>query len=163
MADDLDFDSFEQMDDLDWSELEQNAEGGEGEAAAAAPEEPAAEPAGGGEAEPAPAAAAAPGGGAGDANAAKLAAGARYVDINYLLDVNLHLTVEVGRKQAYISSVLGYDHGSIVELEKQVGEPLDLLVNNKRVARGEVVVVNEKFALKITEILDPNDRLAQIM
>ena len=107
------------------------------------------------------------GGGAGapqaDANAAKVGPGSRYVDINYLLDVNLHLTVEVGRKQAYISSVLGYDHGSIVELEKAVGEPLDLLVNNKRVARGEVVVVNEKFALKITEILDPHDRLAQIM
>ena len=147
MADDLDFESFEQLDDLDWSELEEGGEqagGGEGGGGAeAAP----------GSAEPA----------AADAMAAKVARSDKFVDINYLLDVSLHITVEVGRKQALISQLLEWDHGSVVELEKLVGEPLDLLVNNKRVARGEVVVVNEKFAIKITEILDPNDRLSQLM
>ncbi|MCH8882799.1 MAG: flagellar motor switch protein FliN [SAR324 cluster bacterium] len=148
MADDLDFESFEQLDDLDWSELEKGGEqaagGGEAE--------------GGAKAEPG-----SPGSAAADAMAAKVASSDKFVDINYLLDVSLHIMVEVGRKQAYIHQILGYDHGSVVELEKLVGEPLDLLVNNKRVARGEVVVVNEKFAIKITEILDPNDRLSQLM
>ncbi len=148
MADDLDFESFEQLDDLDWSELEKGGEqaagGGEAE--------------GGAKAEPGSA-----GSAAADAMAAKVASSDKFVDINYLLDVSLHIMVEVGRKQAYIHQILGYDHGSVVELEKLVGEPLDLLVNNKRVARGEVVVVNEKFAIKITEILDPNDRLSQLM
>jgi flagellar motor switch protein FliN/FliY len=145
MAEDMDFESFEKLDDLDWSQLEDDAKKTGGEAqqapAGAAPAEPGA-----------------------DANAAKVGGRSdKFIDINYLLDVNLQITVEVGRKQAYISQVLAYDHGSIVELEKLVGEPLDLLVNKKRVARGEVVVVNEKFAIKITEILNPKDRLAQIM
>ena len=146
MAEDMDFESFEKLDDLDWSQLESDVKKTGGEAA----------PAAAGAAERGPEASA-------DANAAKVSRGDKFIDINYLLDVNLQITVEVGRKQAYISQILGYDHGSIVELEKLVGEPLDLLVNKKRVARGEIVVVNEKFAIKITEILDPNDRLAQIM
>lgn len=146
MAEDMDFESFEQMDNLDWSQLE-----GDVKKTGA---EPAAGGGAAGEAAPEPSA---------DANAAKVSRGDKFIDINYLLDVNLQITVEVGRKQAYISQILAYDHGSIVELEKLVGEPLDLLVNKKRVARGEIVVVNEKFAIKITDILDPNDRLAQIM
>lgn len=147
MAEDMDFESFEKLDDLDWSKLEDDVKKTGVEAAPAA-----------GNADDPGEAAASP-----DANAAKVARSDKFIDINYLLDVNLQITVEVGRKQAYISQILGYDHGSIVELDKLVGEPLDLLVNKKRVARGEIVVVNEKFAIKITEILDPNDRLAQIM
>ena len=146
MAEDMDFESFEKMDDLDWSKLEDDVKKTGAEAAPAAADQ------GEGGAEP-----------VSDANAAKVSRSDKFIDINYLLDVNLQITVEVGRKQAFISQILGYDHGSIVELEKLVGEPLDLLVNKKRVARGEIVVVNEKFAIKITEILDPNDRLAQIM
>ena len=147
MAEDMEFQSFEKLDDLDWSQLEDDVKktGAEG-----APEAQTAEE-GGGAATNA------------DANAARVGRSDKFIDINYLLDVNLQITVEVGRKQAYISQILGYDHGSIVELDKVVGEPLDLLVNMKRVARGEIVVLNEKFAIKITEILDPNDRLAQIM
>ena len=152
MADDLDFESFEQLDDLDWSELEKGGEqaagGGEAEGEAE----------GGAKAEPG-----SPGSAAADAMAAKVASSDKFVDINYLLDVSLHIMVEVGRKQAYIHQILGYDHGSVVELEKLVGEPLDLLVNNKRVARGELGVVNDKFAINITEILVPNDRLSQLM
>lgn len=145
MAEEMDFESFEKLDDLDWSQLEDDVK------------KSGAAPAAGEAADPGEGSAGA------DANAAKVARSDKFIDINYLLDVNLQITVEVGRKQAYISQILGYDHGSIVELDKLVGEPLDLLVNKKRVARGEIVVVNEKFAIKITEILDPNDRLAQIM
>jgi flagellar motor switch protein FliN/FliY len=141
MAENMDFESFEQLDDLDWSKLEEDVKKTGPEAAPA-------------EAPAAPSA---------DTNAAKVNRGDKFIDINYLLDVNLQITVEVGRKRAYISQLLAYDHGSIVELDKLVGEPLDLLVNKKRVARGEIVVLNEKFAIKITEILDPNDRLAQLM
>ena len=81
------------------------------------------------------------------------------IDINYLLDVNLLVTVEVGRRQYFISDVLSWDHGSVVPLDKMVGEPINLLVNNKPVAKGEVVVINDKFALKIVEILDPSERI----
>lgn len=141
MADDMDFESFDNLDDLDWSELESEAEQG-GDAAGAA----------GG-------AAAAP---SGDANAAPVSSATGNIDINYLLDVNLQVMVEVGRRMINISHILKYDHGSIIELDKLVGEPLNLLVNHKAVAKGEVVVVNEKFALKITEILDPKDRMAHL-
>jgi len=143
MADDMDFESFENLDDLDWSELEQDLQEGKDDDA------------GGGGAAPQ-----ASGGGGGGAPAAKSKAPTGNVDISYLLDVNLSLTVEVGKTNTYISDVLSWDNGSIVELEKLVGEPLNLVINKKPVARGEVVVVNEKFALKLTEILDPKDRLA---
>jgi flagellar motor switch protein FliN/FliY len=134
MADNLDFDSFQNTDDLDWSALEKDAKQTD------SPQ---------------------PGGGTGDANAAKLTSGSKKnIDINYLLDVNLEVTVEVGRRQYYISQLLGWDHGAILELDRLVGEPLNVLVNNKPVAKGEVVVVNDKFAVKITSIMDPKDRLA---
>lgn len=148
MADNLDFESFDNLDDLDWSALEKDIKstsGGEAGGGGAAP-------AGGG---------AAPG--RGDGNAPRPAASEPgKIDINYLLDVNLQVTVEVGRRQIYISQLLGWGSGSIVELDKLVGEPLNLLVNNKPVAKGEVVVVNDKFAVKIISILDPHDRLAHL-
>jgi flagellar motor switch protein FliN/FliY len=141
MAENMDFESFENLDDLDWSSLEKEVK-----------EKPAA---GGGT----PAAAST--GGAMDSNAAQVTAGSKSaIDINYLLDVNLQVTVEVGRRQYYISQLLGWDRGSIIELDRLVGEPLHVLVNNKPVAKGKVVVVNDKFAIKITSILDPHDRLA---
>ena len=141
MADDMDFESFDNLDDLDWSELETDiSDKGAGASNAGAP------PVGAG-----PSA---------DSNTAMVSSGTGNIDINYLLDVNLQVMVEVGSRLINISSILGYDHGSIIELDKLVGESLALLVNHKPVARGEVVVVNEKFALKITEILDPKDRMA---
>jgi len=143
MADNMDFESFENLDDLDWSSLEKEVK-----------DKPAAGEGGGG------AAAAPSAGGTGDSNAARLTGGKSAIDINYLLDVNLQVTVEVGRRQYYISHLLAWGRGSIIELDRLVGEPLHVLVNNKPVAKGEVVVVNDKFALKITSILDPHDRLA---
>jgi flagellar motor switch protein FliN/FliY len=144
MAENLDFESFDNLDDLDWSALEKDIK-------ETGPETPA-----GGGGAPAPARSS-------DSNAAKLAASEPgKIDINYLLDVNLQVTVEVGRRQVYISQLLSWAPGSIVELDKLVGEPLNLLVNNKPVAKGEVVVVNDKFAIKIISILDPRDRLAHL-
>jgi flagellar motor switch protein FliN/FliY len=142
MADDLEFESFDNLDDLDWSELEKDVKETAQEKAAA------------------PRAAAT--GGAEAGNEAAISGGGSHIDIHYLLDVDLQVTVEVGRRLYFISDVLSWDPGSIIELEKVVGEPLNLLVNNKPVAKGEVVVVNDKFALKITEILDPHDRLLHL-
>jgi flagellar motor switch protein FliN/FliY len=150
MADNMDFESFENLDDLDWSSLEKDIK-----------DQKQGDPGAGGGAAPAAAAGGGGGGGAmADSNAARVTGGKSAIDINYLLDVNLQVTVEVGRRQYYISQLLGWDHGSIVELDRLIGEPLHVLVNNKPVAKGEVVVVNDKFALKITSILDPHDRLA---
>jgi flagellar motor switch protein FliN/FliY len=149
MADKMDFESFENLDNLDWTALEKDIK-----------DQKQGDPAGGG----GDAAPEAPAGGAAmaaDSNAARVATGSKSaIDINYLLDVNLQVTVEVGRRLYYISHLLGWGRGSIIELDRLVGEPLHVLVNNKPVAKGEVVVVNDKFALKITSILDPNDRLA---
>ncbi len=153
MADDMNFESFDNLDDLDWSELEKDLqEEGPAAAAEAAPAPP-------GEAAPDAVPAAAPVGLAA-AMAGRVGTGSTsQLEIGYLLDVNLQVTVEVGKTFSYINNVLGWDRGSIIELDKLVGEPLSMLVNGKQVARGEVVVVNEKFAVKITEILDPKDRL----
>jgi flagellar motor switch protein FliN/FliY len=140
MADDLDFDSFQNLDDLDWSELEKGAKAGG--APAAAPAGGAPRPAGG--------------------NEATISAGGTHIDINYLLDVGLQVSVEVGRRLYFISDILSWDPGSIIELDKIIGEPLNLLINGKPVAKGEVVVANDKFALRIIEILDPHDRMAML-
>lgn len=142
MADDLDFESFDNLDDLDWSELEKDVKEGAADQAGAAP-------AAGGE----------PGAIGSGGNEAVISKDSHAIDIHYLLDVDLQVTVEVGRRLYFVSDILTWDPGSIIELDKVVGEPLNLLVNGKLVAKGEVVVVHDKFALKITEILDPQDRL----
>ena len=139
MADDLDFESFENLDDLDWSELEKGVKEGAEAAPAAAGGAPAAPQAQG--------------------NTATISAGGAHIDINYLLDVGLQVSVEVGRRLFFISDILAWDPGSIIELDRAVGEPLNLLINGKPVAKGEVVVANDKFAIRITEVLDPHDRM----
>ena len=147
MADDLDFESFDNLDDLDWSELEKGVKTG------AAPEAGGPAPSAGGA--PAPAK-------AGGGETPALAEGDAQIGIAYLLDVGLQVSVEVGRRLYFISDILSWDPGSIIELDRIVGEPLHLLINGKPVATGEVVVANDKFALRITEILDPNDRLQML-
>lgn len=144
MADDLDFESFDNLDDLDWSELEKDVKEGAQEGGG---------PPAGGAARPARPAA---------GNEATISSGGSHIDINYLLDVDLQVTVEVGRRLYFISDILSWDPGSIIELDKIVGEPLNLLINGKPVAKGEVVVANDKFALRITEILDPHDRMLML-
>ena len=80
------------------------------------------------------------------------------IDINFLFDVQLSIIVEVGRTQMLISDLLELEEQSIIELDSMVGQPLDIRANNLLVARGEVIVVNEKFAVRITDIISPNNR-----
>lgn len=83
-------------------------------------------------------------------------------DISRLMDVSLNLSVELGRKQMQIKEILELGPGKIVELEKLAGEPVDLLVNGKLLAKGEVVVVDENFGVRITELVDPKDRIKML-
>ncbi|MBX7139241.1 MAG: flagellar motor switch protein FliN [Oligoflexia bacterium] len=79
--------------------------------------------------------------------------------LDFILDVTLQVTVEVGRARMTIQDVLQLGQGSVVELEKLAGEPLDIYVNGKHVARGEAVIVNEKFGVRLTDIISPEDRV----
>jgi flagellar motor switch protein FliN/FliY len=83
-------------------------------------------------------------------------------NIDLLMDVELPVSIELGRTRMDISSILALGPGSIVELEKLVGEPVDLLVNNKCVAHGEVVVVEENFGLRITQLISPEERIKNL-
>jgi flagellar motor switch protein FliN len=79
--------------------------------------------------------------------------------LDFILDVTLQVTVEVGRARMTIQDLLQLGQGSVVELEKLAGEPLDIYVNGKHVARGEAVIVNEKFGVRLTDIISPEDRV----
>ncbi|UCD94034.1 MAG: flagellar motor switch protein FliN [Candidatus Zixiibacteriota bacterium] len=83
-------------------------------------------------------------------------------NIDLLMDVDLPVSIELGRTKLCISEILALGPGSIIELDKLVGEPVDLLVNQKRVARGEVVVVEENFGLRITQLVSPEERLQKL-
>jgi flagellar motor switch protein FliN/FliY len=83
-------------------------------------------------------------------------------NISLLMDVQLPVSIELGRTSLPISDILEWAQGSIIELDKLAGEPVDLMVNNKLVARGEVVVVDEKFGLRITSLIARPDRLAAL-
>ena len=84
------------------------------------------------------------------------------IDINFLFDVQLSIVVEVGRAQMLINDLLELEEKSIIELDSMVGQPLDIRANDLLVARGEVVVVNEKFAVRITDIISPDNRFAAL-
>lgn len=79
--------------------------------------------------------------------------------LEFILDVALQVTVEVGRSRMTINDLLQLGQGSVVELEKLAGEPLDIFINGKPVARGEAVIVNEKFGVRLTDIISPEDRI----
>jgi len=83
-------------------------------------------------------------------------------NIDRLLDVGLNLSVELGRKDMQIRDILALGPGKIIELDKLAGEPVDLLVNGKLLAKCEVVVVDENFGVRITELLDPVDRIKML-
>ncbi len=76
-----------------------------------------------------------------------------------LLDVPLEVTAEIGRATLPLRDLLQLNQGSVVELDKLAGEPLDVLVNGKLVARGEAVMVNDKFGVRLTDIVSPSERL----
>ena len=83
-------------------------------------------------------------------------------NINFLLDVPLNIAVELGRTKMFVKDVLGLGVGSVVELNKLAGEPVDLLINNKLVARGEVVVINENFGVKVIDIISTEQRIKSL-
>ena len=83
-------------------------------------------------------------------------------DINMILDIPVQLTVELGRTRIPIKHILQLAQGSVVELDALAGEPMDVLVNGYLIAQGEVVVVNEKFGIRVTDIITPEERLRGI-
>src|SRR6476620_5037748 len=82
--------------------------------------------------------------------------------LDFILDIPLKVTVELGRSKMAIRDILQLAQGSVVELSKFAGEPLEVLVNDKLIARGEVVVVNEKFGIRLTDIISPVERIEQL-
>lgn len=82
--------------------------------------------------------------------------------IDLLLDIPLEVSVEVGRSRILVRDLLQLQEGSLVELEKLAGEPLDLYVNSRLIARGEAVVVNEKFGLRLTDVVSPSERIEKL-
>jgi flagellar motor switch protein FliN len=88
--------------------------------------------------------------------------GAREVNVDHILDVPVTLSLEVGRTRLPIRSLLQLSQGSVVELERGAGEPLDVFVNGTLVAHGEVVVVNEKFGIRLTDVIPPAERIRRL-
>jgi len=82
--------------------------------------------------------------------------------LDLILDIPLTVTVELGRSKMLINDLLQLGQGSVIELTKLVGEPLEVLINQKLVARGEVVVVNEKFGVRLTDIITPMERVQSL-
>lgn len=82
--------------------------------------------------------------------------------LDLLLDVPLDVTVELGRSRMSIQELLGLSPGSVIELDKIAGEPLDIVVNDRLIARGEAVVVNDKFGIRITDIVSKSERIARL-
>ena len=93
--------------------------------------------------------------------AASAAAGAGN-DINMILDIPVQLTVELGRTRIPIKNILQLAQGSVVELDAMAGEPMDVLVNGFLIAQGEVVVVNDKFGIRLTDIVTPSERMRRL-
>jgi flagellar motor switch protein FliN len=83
-------------------------------------------------------------------------------NLNMLLDIPLQVTVELGRTKRSVRDILNLSSGSIIELDKLAGEPVDILVNNKLVAKGEVVVIDENFGVRVTDIISQSDRLKKL-
>jgi flagellar motor switch protein FliN/FliY len=86
-------------------------------------------------------------------------AGTHEVNLDLILDVGVTLALEVGRTRVKVRDLLQLSQGSILELDRLAGEPLDVLVNGVRVARGEVVVVNDNFGVRLTEVVSPRERM----
>lgn len=83
-------------------------------------------------------------------------------NLNLILDIPLRVTVELGRTKMPVSELLNLTQGSVIELNKLAGEPMEVLVNDKLIARGEAVVVNEKFGVRLTDVISPSERVEQL-
>ena len=96
------------------------------------------------------------------ANFTPTTAGGPTGDINMILDIPVQLTVELGRTRIPIKNILQLAQGSVVELDALAGEPMDVLVNGYLIAQGEVVVVNDKFGIRLTDIVTPSERMRRL-
>lgn len=110
---------------------------------------------------------AANGGGAGGSSSAGSAGsgaggGPKDKNLQLILDIPLKVTVELGRTKMPVSDLLNLTQGSVIELSKLAGEPMEVYVNEKLIARGEAVVVNEKFGVRLTDIISPTERIEQL-
>lgn len=83
-------------------------------------------------------------------------------DIEMILDIPVQLTVELGRTKIAIKNLLQLAQGSVVELDGMAGEPMDVLVNGCLIAQGEVVVVNDKFGIRLTDVITPSERIRKL-
>jgi flagellar motor switch protein FliN/FliY len=83
-------------------------------------------------------------------------------NIGLIMDVYMEMTVELGRTRKLIKEILGMGEGTIIELDKLAGEPVDILVNHKLIAKGEVVVIDENFGVRVTEIVSPIERMSDL-
>ena len=80
-------------------------------------------------------------------------------DLEFIMDIPVKITVELGRRRMMINELLNLGEGSVVELNKLAGEPMEVLVNDKLIARGEAVVVNDKFGVRLLDVVSPNKRI----
>ena len=87
---------------------------------------------------------------------------ARDVNLDMILDVHVSLSMEVGHTKISIRNLMQLNQGSVVELDRKAGEPLDVFVNGTLVAHGEVVVVNEKFGIRLTDVISPAERIRKL-
>ncbi len=100
--------------------------------------------------------------GAADTPLTESPAAGKPLDLEFLLDIPLQVRVEIGRTKMLVNDLLQLGQGSVIELQKLVGEPFEVFVNDKLVARGEVVVVNERFGVRLTDIISPMERIQQL-
>lgn len=84
-------------------------------------------------------------------------------NLEFILDIPLQLTVELGRTKILVKDILELNQGAVVELGKLAGELLDVYVNSKLVARGEAVIINEKFGVRLVDIVSPNERVEKVV
>ena len=90
------------------------------------------------------------------------AGGGMMNELDMILDIPVQITVELGRTKITIKNLLQLAHGSVVELDAMAGEPMDVLVNGTLIAQGEVVVVNDKFGIRLTDIITPSERMRKL-
>jgi flagellar motor switch protein FliN len=83
-------------------------------------------------------------------------------DIDLILDIPLDVSVELGRVKMLVNDLLQLGHGSIIELNKAVSEPLEIYISNKLIARGEVVVLDDQFGIRVTDIISPRERVKSL-
>ncbi|HET6395730.1 MAG TPA: flagellar motor switch protein FliN [Pseudoxanthomonas sp.] len=97
-----------------------------------------------------------------DALQDEAAADARDLNLDVILDVPVTLSLEVGRARMPIRNLLQLNQGSVIELERGAGEPLDVYVNGTLIAHGEVVVINDRFGVRLTDVVSPSERIRRL-